>query len=326
MIDVNDVIKVALSQVGYVEKASNAQLDSFTANAGSANYQKYGRDLFNAGYYNGNKNGYEWCDQFVDWCFWMAAGKDKKAAEAAECQTGTLGAGCTYSRAYYKAQGRLFSTPQVGDQAFFSESQRSDPNNADHTGIVVAVNGNKVTVVEGNKSNRVEKNTYTLGNGWIYDFGHPKFDKNEPTKEEPKQPITPTPVNKVEPTNVKSIKNAQTFLNSYGNYGLDVDGEWGPLSNSALTKALQKAIGTEADGIVGPNTKAAIRRNYLYKGKVSTFVKVLQCALVKHGYSYVEIDGDFGTMTDKAVRDFQTRKKLEVDGVVGEATWIALLA
>ena len=54
----SDVIAIALAEVGYKEKASNSQLDDKTANAGSNNYTKYARDLKNAGYYNGNKNGY----------------------------------------------------------------------------------------------------------------------------------------------------------------------------------------------------------------------------------------------------------------------------
>ena len=39
------VIEVALAEVGYLEKKSNKNLDSKTANAGSANYTKYGRDM-----------------------------------------------------------------------------------------------------------------------------------------------------------------------------------------------------------------------------------------------------------------------------------------
>ena len=70
----SDIVTIALAEVGYREKASNAALDDKTANAGAANWTKYARDLAAAGYYNGNKNGYAWCDVFVDWCFFKAYG------------------------------------------------------------------------------------------------------------------------------------------------------------------------------------------------------------------------------------------------------------
>ena len=68
----SDIVAIALAEVGYREKASNASLDDKSANAGTANWTKYARDLAAAGYYNGNKNGYAWCDVFVDWCFFKA--------------------------------------------------------------------------------------------------------------------------------------------------------------------------------------------------------------------------------------------------------------
>ena len=53
---VSTIINLAKEEAGYIEKATNSQLDSKTANAGNGNYTKYARDLYNAGYYNGNKN------------------------------------------------------------------------------------------------------------------------------------------------------------------------------------------------------------------------------------------------------------------------------
>ena len=61
-----DIVAIALAEVGYREKATNSMLDDKTANSGSNNWTKYARDLAAAGYYNGNKNGYAWCDCFVD--------------------------------------------------------------------------------------------------------------------------------------------------------------------------------------------------------------------------------------------------------------------
>lgn len=45
MYDRQKVITIALAEVGYLEKASNAQLDDKTANAGKKNFTKYARDM-----------------------------------------------------------------------------------------------------------------------------------------------------------------------------------------------------------------------------------------------------------------------------------------
>ena len=50
---------MAISYLGYLEKRSNADLDSKTANAGSNNYQRFQRDV-------GAGNGDQWCQYFVD--------------------------------------------------------------------------------------------------------------------------------------------------------------------------------------------------------------------------------------------------------------------
>lgn len=64
----------------------------------------------------------------------------------------------------------------------------------------------------------------------------------------------------------------------------------------------------------------------LKKGSRGEEVKALQTALVKLGYSVglTGIDGIFGVATRNAVRQFQAAHGLNVDGIVGEATWNAL--
>ena len=71
------LVKIAEAEIGYHEKASNANLDIKTANSGKGNYTKYSRDLHKTGYYNGNKQGFDWCDQFVDWCFFKLCGSKR---------------------------------------------------------------------------------------------------------------------------------------------------------------------------------------------------------------------------------------------------------
>lgn len=75
---VENLITIAKNEIEYLEKASNNNLDSKTANAGNNNYTKYARDLDTIpGFYNGKKQGFDWCDIFVDWCFAKAFGVDK---------------------------------------------------------------------------------------------------------------------------------------------------------------------------------------------------------------------------------------------------------
>lgn len=168
---IQKLLSIAQSQLGYHEKASNTYLDDFTANSGSGNWTKYARDLNNAGYYNGNKNGYSWCDVFTDWCFWMLANKDAELAQSIECQTGDCGAGCIYSAQYYRYQNRYSQTPNVGDQIFFG-----DTGNEYHTGIVEQIIGNTIITIEGNITDQVARQKYSIGDSSINGYGHPKYE------------------------------------------------------------------------------------------------------------------------------------------------------
>jgi len=60
----------------------------------------------------------------------------------------------------------------------------------------------------------------------------------------------------------------------------------------------------------------------LKKGSRGTGVKWIQWYLDKYGYDLGKygIDGDFGTLTLKAVKAFQKANKLTVDGIVGKLT------
>lgn len=145
----NKVIQVALQEVGYLEKKDNSNLDSKTANAGYNNWTKYARDLDKLGVYNFAKNGFDWCDIFVDWCFVQAYGLNNMVKMLYQPLKG-LGAGCTYSMGYYRDNNALFSTPEAGDQCFFS---RDGWKTSYHTGLVEKVEGGRIYTVEGNTSN-----------------------------------------------------------------------------------------------------------------------------------------------------------------------------
>lgn len=72
-----------------------------------------------------------------------------------------------------------------------------------------------------------------------------------------------------------------------------------------------------------PTPTPTQRPRLLKKGDKGQDVKDIQIALDIHGYKLV-VDGDFGPRTDAAVKDFQKKNKLKVDGIVGPKTREAL--
>lgn len=144
------VIDAALNEVGYLEKATIAQLDDKTANAGSKNYTKYARDLYAAQYFNGNKQGAAWCAVFVAWCFYKAFGKNAALTLLCQPTRDNCGAGCGYIVRYFKAKKQWHtSNPQPGDVIVFYDTKMSG---FQHTGLVYAVDSDYVYTVEGNTS------------------------------------------------------------------------------------------------------------------------------------------------------------------------------
>ena len=65
----------------------------------------------------------------------------------------------------------------------------------------------------------------------------------------------------------------------------------------------------------------------LKKGSKGDTVRAMQLLLLGYGYDLgiYGADGDFGSDTDKAVKEFQREHDLEVDGEVGNLTWAKLL-
>lgn len=177
---VDKLLAVARAEVGYLEKASNGNLDSKTGNAGYNNYTKYAAELDKLGnIYNGLKNGYYWCDVFVDWCFIKAFGKEMGVEMLYQPLKG-LGAGCTYSAQYFQQHGSFFKNPQPGDQIFFSYGD----DGYDHTGIVTKVANGRVYTIEGNTSGGsgvvangggVFEKSYPLGYYLIGGYGRPNY-------------------------------------------------------------------------------------------------------------------------------------------------------
>ncbi|HHV54569.1 MAG TPA: spore cortex-lytic enzyme [Firmicutes bacterium] len=70
--------------------------------------------------------------------------------------------------------------------------------------------------------------------------------------------------------------------------------------------------------------EAVAQRRTLYWGTYGRDVRLVQWRLQSWGYYRGPIDGIFGSGTSRAVRRFQARNGLRVDGIVGPRTWAAL--
>ncbi len=126
----------------------------------------------------------------------------------------------------------------------------------------------------------------------------------------------------------EDVKDLQEALIELAFKPGEVDGVFGVLTESAV-KAFQAWAKLAADGIVGPLTwekldDADKSDPTLRNGSKGVAVRGLQRRLREAGYGPDEIDGRFGDQTEAAVRAFQEAAGLDVDGIVGPATWAAL--
>ena len=127
---------------------------------------------------------------------------------------------------------------------------------------------------------------------------------------------------------VKELQE-KLILKGYSCGASGADGDFGQGTYNAVI-SFQTAAGVSADGIVGPVTWEALNglqtNTLLRMGDSGSSVKSLQEKLIARGYSCGAsgADGSFGYDTYKAVKSFQQSCALDVDGIVGPATWAAL--
>jgi len=250
--DLNTVIKIAESQVGYLEKKTNANLDDFTANAGKNNYTKYNREYLK--WKAGGAQPMQWCAAFVSWCFVEAYGLDT----AKKLLCGNVHCYTPYGAKYFKDKNRYIKrgegAPKPGDVVFFYSSSKG---RIGHVGIVYNVTSSRVYTIEGNTSGASA--LVTNGGGVCK----------------------------------KSYALTSTYIDGYGRPDYD-----------------------STDSVVVKTYKLGDR--LLEKGCKGNDVKELQEALIKLGYLAADqADGDFGSITESAVKKFQAANGCIIDGQYG---------
>jgi LysM repeat protein len=128
------------------------------------------------------------------------------------------------------------------------------------------------------------------------------------------------------------VAGLQVGLYRYGYYAGAIDGVVGPQTKAAILK-LQRSAGLAPDGVPGKRTRAALGRfgrpgfgsRVLKRGTFGFDVSVLQFLLSKRGFPPQALNSKFGPVTESQVRKFQQKAGLTVDGIVGRETRAALL-
>lgn len=145
------------------------------------------------------------------------------------------------------------------------------------------------------------------------------------------------------------VARVQSYLNALassvpGAGGVAVDGIFGAATRRAV-QTFQRSVDLPADGVVGPETWNALIGAYnrifggsadtnpgiaLRQGSQSQDVAQMQRHLNGIGGTYTAVnqspaDSRFGAGTAAAVRRFQAQFGLSPDGIIGPATWAAIV-
>ncbi|NEP14899.1 MAG: peptidoglycan-binding protein [Symploca sp. SIO2C1] len=135
----------------------------------------------------------------------------------------------------------------------------------------------------------------------------------------------------------------QEGMKAAGAYDGPITGYYGELTKAAVIQ-FQQAQGLTSDGIAGVKTLATLQKlqtssdtatslqidtsspNLLKRGSTGKSVTHLQHALRALGFYYGPITGYYGSSTEASVIQFQQAQGLQVDGIVGAKTIVAMNA
>lgn len=168
------IIDLMIAEVGYLEKASDADLYSKKANPGHGNYTKYGKELHQLQPRNMDYPA-AWCATLMSWAFVQVLGLE--GARRALC--GDIDDFCPNLVKNFKEAKRFFPTPEVGDLVFFGQG------GGEHVGLVYQISAGHIRTIEGNTDSSsdviangggVWAKSYVLGNSRIAGYGRPIYD------------------------------------------------------------------------------------------------------------------------------------------------------
>lgn len=170
--DRNNILRIAVSQLGYHEGDSAKDFDGMNK-SGSSNYIEYARLL--VPHYN--DNAYEWCACFVNWCLNQA--RFDKASSEIGCWK-WVGELKTMNMWQDSAAYKGTYTPKPADMIFFN--WKNTNTNSGHIGYVLYTTDTHVFTIEGNADNNVTVRSYALNDPCVIGYGTPPYNEgDEPT-------------------------------------------------------------------------------------------------------------------------------------------------
>lgn len=169
---IQKLIDLAVSQIGYKEPNGD-------------NHNKYAHEMDTTykGWFNGSKDGYDWCAVFVNWLFVTAFGVDVASKMLNHSSKyGTMSAVVQYLYRSLMEVNRVGKEPHVGDIVFYHNDKYEGLSQLCHVGIVWKVNGDYITTIEGNSgrnsdsvATREIRKNYDTKSWGIYGFGYPDY-------------------------------------------------------------------------------------------------------------------------------------------------------
>lgn len=252
----NKTAELMAAESGYLEKASESNLDSKTGNAGYGNYTKYARDVNSWG--QPGCQGQPWCAVYQ---FWICV-KIFGLSRALEIM-GNGFYNCNSVKNHAKSKGTWHSEPKLGALVIF--------RNGAHIGRVTKVTSTQIYTNEGNTSkangvvanggqvaDKVYSRTSTDIDGYVWiDYSVTSGSSETPTKDF-----------LCEGDQGETVKSYQKNLIEIGyNCGKNgADGDFGPATKVA-TVEFQGDYGLEQDGNAGPATQAKLSAEVKKKGQ-----------------------------------------------------------
>ena len=171
----SDVVRIALTQLGYHEGNSNADFAGGNT-SGSRNFVEYNRlhGKLDNSEGNGVSYGYYWCAAFSTWCAAQAG-----VADSIVPTSNFTGVSTQRLRTWFINNAKYYTrgnyTPITGDYIFFKDANAAVPTT--HVGLVLYVKGNTVYTIEGNAGGLdcVALREYSLTNTYIVGYGVPNY-------------------------------------------------------------------------------------------------------------------------------------------------------